>query len=61
MDIFTQDILKLKDEKETILKESKHKDEIIEELNRNINAWRNQLLNSEEKFEACKQAASCLF
>lgn len=58
IDIFTQDILKLKDEKEAILKENKQKDEVIEELNRNANAWRSQLLDYEEKFEACKQAVS---
>ncbi|KAM3171837.1 hypothetical protein ACTXT7_015789 [Hymenolepis weldensis] len=56
IDIFTQDILKLKDEKEAILKENKQKDEVIEELNKNANAWRNQLLDYEEKFGACKQA-----
>nr|CDS32544.1 hypothetical protein HmN_000077900 [Hymenolepis microstoma] len=56
MDNFTHDVLKLKDEKESILKEIKQKDEVIEELKRNENDWRNRLLDYEEKFEACKQA-----
>ena len=56
MDIFTQDILRLKNEKEVIRKESQEKDEVIEALNKNITAWKDRLNQAREKFETCKQA-----
>ncbi|VDO00219.1 unnamed protein product [Rodentolepis nana] len=61
MDNFAHDVLKLKDEKESILEEIKQKDKFIEELKRNEHEWRNRILDYEEKFEACKQAFHYIF
>ncbi|KAL5110928.1 hypothetical protein TcWFU_009435 [Taenia crassiceps] len=56
MDIFTHDILKLKNEKEILSKENQKKDQVIEELRENSSTQKDRLLEMEEKFEACKQA-----
>ncbi|VDM16502.1 unnamed protein product [Hydatigera taeniaeformis] len=56
MDIFTQDILRLKGEKEMLLKSNQKKDHLIGELKETINTLKNQLVEVEEKFETCKQA-----
>nr|CDS17369.1 lysosome membrane protein 2 [Echinococcus granulosus] len=56
MDIFTQDILELKGEKETILGENQKKDQIIGELKGIIDTLKDRLVEVGGKFETCKQA-----
>uniref|UniRef100_A0A5K3EL50 CCDC81 n=1 Tax=Mesocestoides corti TaxID=53468 RepID=A0A5K3EL50_MESCO len=56
LDIFTQDILKIKSEKEVVIKENQEKDEALDKLKAEIRKWEDRFIDAGEMFEACKQA-----